>query len=132
MNSLYGVKIRREINESYYCKSESWMKTQFDEFVLVYWKLPNGNYIVKLKKDDVLDGDCDIKNTLRAVSGDFFLSNSERVMNTFIKEINGFYKNNIDYTDTDRLYIVKKIWDVLDKTNSVGKGLCQGKNDLQS
>ena len=47
MNSLYGVQIRRDINESYYCKSESWMKTEFDENVLDYWKLPNGNYIVK-------------------------------------------------------------------------------------
>ena len=27
MNSLYGVQIRRDNNESYYCKSENWMKT---------------------------------------------------------------------------------------------------------
>ena len=33
-NSLYGVQIRRAINESYYCKSENWMKTEFDENVL--------------------------------------------------------------------------------------------------
>ena len=52
MNSLYGVQIRRGINESYYCKSENWMKTEFDENVLDYWKLPNGDYIVKMKKDD--------------------------------------------------------------------------------
>ena len=45
MNSFYGVQIRRDINESYYCKSESWMKTEFDEIVLDYWKLPNGNYM---------------------------------------------------------------------------------------
>ena len=43
MNSLYGVQIRKDINESYYCKSENWMKTEFDENVLDYWKLPNGN-----------------------------------------------------------------------------------------
>ena len=54
MNSLYGVQIRRDINESYYCKSETWMKTEFDENVLDYWKLTNGNYIVKMKKDDGL------------------------------------------------------------------------------
>ena len=34
MNSLYGVQIRRDINESYYCKSETWMKTEIDENVL--------------------------------------------------------------------------------------------------
>ena len=41
MNSLYGVQIRKDINESYSCKSETWMKTEFDENVIDYWKLPN-------------------------------------------------------------------------------------------
>ena len=71
MNSLYGVQIRRDINESYYCKSENWTKTEVDENVLDYWKLPNGNCIVKMKKDDGLDDDCDNKNTLPAVLGAF-------------------------------------------------------------
>ena len=71
MNSLYGVEVRRDINESYYCKSETWMKTEFDENVLGYWKTPKGNYIVKMKKDDELDDDCDIKNTLPAHFGAF-------------------------------------------------------------
>ena len=97
MNSLYGVQIRRDINESYSCKSENWMKTEFDENVLDYWKLPNGNYIVKMKKDDGLDDDCDIKNTLPAVLGAFILSNSKRIMNNFIREINGFYNNSVYY-----------------------------------
>ena len=132
MNSLYGVQIRKDINESYSCKSETWMKTEFDENVLDYWKLPNGNYIVKLKKDDGLDDDCDIKNTLPAVLGAFILSNSKRNMNNFIREINGFYDNNIYYTDTDSLYIEKKYWDVLDRANLVGEDLCQGKNDYKS
>ena len=34
MNSLYGVQITKDINESYSCKSETWMKTEFDENVL--------------------------------------------------------------------------------------------------
>ena len=127
MNSLYGVHIRRDINDSYYCKSETWMKTEFDENVLDYWKLPNGNSIVKMKKDDGLDDDCDIKNTLPAVLGAFILSNSKRIMNNFIREINGFYNNSIYYGDTDSLYIEKKFWDVLDKANLV-EGLFQGKN----
>ena len=42
MNSLYGVQIRRDINESYYYKSETSMKTEFDENVLDFWRLPNG------------------------------------------------------------------------------------------
>ena len=108
MNSLYGVQIRRDIIESYYCKSETWMKTELDENVLDYWKLPNGNYIVKMKKDDGLDDDCDIKITLPAVLGAFILANSRRIMNKFIREINGFYENDTYYTDTDSLYIEKK------------------------
>ena len=132
MVSLYGVQIRKDISESYSCKSETWMKTEFDENVLDYWKLPNGNYIVKLKKDDGLDDDCDIKNTLPAVLGALILAKSRRIMNDFIKDINGFYDNNIYYTDTDSLYIEKKYWDVLDKANLVGEALCQGKNDYKT
>ena len=132
MNSLYGVEIRKDINESYYCKSETWMKTEFDENVLDYWKLPSGNYIVKMKKDDGLDDDCDIKNTLPAVLGAFILSISKGIMNNFIREINGFYNNSIYYGDTDSLYIEKKYWDVLDKANLVGEELCQGKNDYKT
>ena len=131
-NSLYGVQIRKDKNESYYCKSETWRKTEFDENVLDYWRLPNGNYIVKIKKDDGRDDDCDIKNTLPAVLGAFILSNSKRIMNNFIRQINGFYNNSIYYGDTDSLYIEKKHWDVLDKTNLVGEDLCQGKNDYKT
>ena len=129
MNSLYGVQIRRDINESNYCKSETWMKTEFDENVLDYWKLPNGNFIVKMKKEDGSDDDCDIKLILAAVLGAFILSNSKRNMNNFIREINGFYDNSIYYGDTDSLYIEKKHWDVLDKATLVGEELCQGKKD---
>ena len=57
MNSLYGVQIRKDIYQSYKCKSQHWMETEYDENVLDYWKLPNGNYIVKLKKDDGLEGE---------------------------------------------------------------------------
>ena len=47
MNNLYGVQIRKDIDQSYKCKSQHWMETEYDENVLDYWKLPNGNYIVK-------------------------------------------------------------------------------------
>ena len=132
MNSLFGVQLCRDNNESYYCKSETWMKTEFDENVLDYWKLPNGNYIVKMKKDDGLDDDCDVENTLPALLGAFILANSKRIMNKFIREINGFYNNSSYYGDTDSLYTEKKYWDVLDKATLVGEGFCQGKNDYKT
>ena len=85
-----------------------------------------------MKKHDGLDDDCDIKSTLPAVLGAFILSNSKRNMNNFIREINGFYNNSIYYGDTDSLFIEKKYWDVLDKANLVGEGLCRGKNNYKT
>ena len=128
MNSLYGVQTRRIINESYYCKSETWMKAKLDEDVLDYWELPNGNYKVKMKKDEKLDDDNDFKNTLPAVLGAFILSKSMRIMNCFIREKkNGFHNNSINYGDTDSLYTEKKYWNLFDKVNLLEE-LCQGKN----
>ena len=84
-----------------------------------------------MKREDGLDDDCDIKTTPPAVLGSFILANSRRIMNIYIREINGFYENNIYYTDTDSLYIEKKYWDVLDKAYLVGDGLCQGKTTIK-
>ena len=71
------------------------MKTEFGENVLEYSRLPNGNYIVKMKKDDGLDDDYDIKNTPPAVLGAFILSNSKRIMTNFIRATNGFYNISV-------------------------------------
>ena len=53
-------------------------------------------------------------------------------MNKIIRELNGFDKNNIYYTDIDSLYIDKKHWDVLDKAKLVRKRLCQGKEGYKT
>ena len=90
MNSLYGVQIRKDIDQSYKCKSQHWMETEYDENVLDYWKLPKGNYIVKLKKDDGLEGDNDVKNTLPSHLGAFILSISKRIMNNLSEKSTGF------------------------------------------
>ena len=84
MNSLYGVEIRKGIDQFYKCKSEHWMKTEYDENILDYWKLPNGNYIEKLKNDDGLDSDKNVRNTLLSHLGAFILRNSKRVMNYLV------------------------------------------------
>ena len=81
------------------------------------------------KKNDGLDGDNDVKNTLPSHLGAFLLSISKRNMNNFIREINGFYNNKTYYGDTDSVYIEKKDWDVLDKAKLLGRKLCQGKNN---
>ena len=66
MNNLYGCQIRKDRETTNHCISEQWMKTEYDENVLDYWKLSNENYIVKMKKDDGLDHDCDLANSLPA------------------------------------------------------------------
>ena len=108
------------------------MEIEYDENVLDYWRLPKENYIVKFKKDDGLDGNNDEKITLLSHLGAFILSNSKRIMNKFIREINGFHNNSIYYGDTDSLCIEKKYWVVLDRANLVSKNLCQGKNDYKT
>ena len=85
-----------------------------------------------MKKDDGLDGDNDIKNTLPSQLRAFILSNSNRIMNKFVREINGFYNNSIYYGDTDSLYVEKKYWNILDEVNLMGEELCQGKNDYKT
>ena len=108
------------------------MRTELDGNVLDYWKIHKGNCSVKMKKDDGLDDDCDIKNTPPAVLGVFILSNRKRFMNNFIGEKNGFYNKSIYYGDTDSLYTETKYWDVLDEANSIGEELCQGKKDYKT
>ena len=63
--------------------------------------------------------------------GAFVLSNSKRIMNNFIHAINGFYTNDVFYTDTDSLYIESKHWDKLKEKNLIGKDRLQGKNDYK-
>ena len=63
--------------------------------------------------------------------GALVLSNSKRIMNNFVQARDGFYTNDVYYTDTDSLYIENKHWDKLDKTGLVGKNQLQGKNDYK-
>ena len=109
MNKLYGEQIRKDIDQSYKCKPQHWMETEYDENVIDYWILPNGNYMVKFEKDDGLEGDNAVKNSLPSPLGAFILSNNKRIMNNFIREINVFYNNGIYYGEKGSLYIEKTI-----------------------
>ena len=131
MNSLYGENIRKDFEEKFACKSEAWMHSEFDKKVKDYWKISGNNYIVKMIDDAGLEDEVKKLNTMPLHLGAFVLSTSKRIMNNFIHAINGFYKNDIYYTDTDSLYIEIKNWDTLDKAGLVGKNLVQGKNDYK-
>ena len=129
MNSLYGELLRKDILESYQCKSEMCIQTEYDERVLDYQKTNHGNYIVKIKDDEGIEDEVRKVNTLLLQIAIFILSNSKRIMNNFIHAIDGFYSNDVYYTDTDSLYNENKHWDKLLGKNLVGKNLLQGKND---
>ena len=131
MNSLYGEQIRKDIEEKFLCKSEMWMETEYDERVKDYWKISNIKYIVKMIDDKGLEDEIKKINTMPLHLGAFVLSNSKRIMNNFIHVINGFYTNDVYYTDTDAIYIESKHWEKLEKAGLVGKNLLQGKNDYK-
>ena len=61
----------------------------------------------------------------------FALSNSKRILNSFIHAINGFNTNDVFYANTDSLYIKNKHCEKIDKAGLVGKKLLQGKNDYK-
>ena len=70
-------------------------------------------------------------NTMPLQMGAFILSNIKRSMNIFIHAINGFYTNDVYYTDIDSLFIENKHWDNLHEAGLFGKGLLQSKNDYE-
>ena len=55
MNASYGEFLKKDITESYQCKSEMWMQTEYDERVLDYQENNHGNSIVKMKDDEGLE-----------------------------------------------------------------------------
>ena len=110
--SVYGGNIRKDINEQYKCVTEKWMRENFDDRVKEWFPLKNNNFIVKLEDDGGVDDFDKAKsiNTMPSHFGSYILSHSKRLMNNFIRQMDGFYNNGIYYTDTDSLYIHKKHW----------------------
>ena len=104
------------------------MMNEYDERVLDYQKINHGNYIVKMKDDEGLEDEIKKANTLPLQLAVFILSNSKRIMNNFIHAIDGFYTNDVYYTDTDSLYIESKHWEKLNNAGLVDESVLQGKN----
>ena len=80
------------------------MHTEYNEKALDFWKLPNGKYIVNFQKNHGLEDDNDVKNTLPNHLGAFIWGNTKRIINNYIKEINGLYDISIYYGDIDSLW----------------------------
>ena len=50
-------------------------------------------------------------------------------MKKIIRQMDGFYSHNVYHGHTDRMYIEKKCWHVLNGDGLLGSDLCQGKNN---
>ena len=77
--------------------------TEYDERVLDYQKTNYGIYIVKMKDDEGLQDEVKKSQHNAVTPGAFVLSNSKRIMNNFMHAIDGFYSNDVYFTDTDSL-----------------------------
>ena len=128
INSLYGEQIRKDIEEKLACKSLVWMMTEYDERGIDFSKKSAIKYFVKMFDDAGLEDEVKKLNTMPLHLSAFVFSNSKRIMNNFIHAINGFYTNDVYFTDCDSLYIESEHWDNIDKAGLVDKNLLQGKN----
>ena len=77
LSALYEEFLRKDILESYQCKCEIWMMTEYDERVLDYQKNNHEIYIVKMKDDEGLEDEVKKANTLPSQLAVFILSNSK-------------------------------------------------------
>ena len=120
--SVYGDKIRKDINKDYRCVTETWMRESFDDRVKEWFPLKNDNLFVKLEEDEGVD-DCDKAkpiNTMPFHFGSYILSHSKRLVHNVIKQICGFFNNSIYYTDNDSLFVHKKYSSSLVDSGLVG------------
>ena len=62
-NSVNGCCIEKDIDECYKCVTQSWMKNEYDESLIEWFSLKNGNIMVKIEdKESVDDGGISKKN----------------------------------------------------------------------
>ena len=104
------------------------MVSEYDERVKDYSEKSRIISIGKTIDDAGLEDEVKKLNTMALRVGAFVLSNSKGIMKIFIHAIDGFYTNDVYYTDTDSLFIENKHWDKLHEAGLVGKRLLQGKN----
>ncbi|ESP03481.1 hypothetical protein LOTGIDRAFT_171418 [Lottia gigantea] len=130
-NSLYGKSIQKDITTTKLLWSATTLKSNFDTHVKTYEKINDSQYIVEIEEEEKEISES--ISTMRLTPshlGSFVLSHSKRIMNNFIHVIDGFYKPEIYYTDTDSLYISSNNWDKLTKAGLVSENeYCKGKND---
>ncbi|ESP01769.1 hypothetical protein LOTGIDRAFT_172416 [Lottia gigantea] len=122
-NSLYGKSIQKDIFTTRHLWNEATLQANFDSRVKTYEKINDTQYIVETEIEEKEITTEDSKSTGLTPShlGSFVLSHSKKILNNFIHVINGFYKPEIYYTDTDSLYISSKNWKKLNRAGLAPK-----------
>ncbi|ESO97224.1 hypothetical protein LOTGIDRAFT_174507 [Lottia gigantea] len=102
-NSLYGKSIQKDIFTTRHLWNEATLQANFDSHIKTYEKIIDTQYIVETEIEEKEITTEDSKSTRLTPShlGSFALSHSKKIMNNFIHVIDGFYKPEIYYTDTD-------------------------------
>ncbi|ESO99448.1 hypothetical protein LOTGIDRAFT_158533 [Lottia gigantea] len=127
-NFLYGKSIQKDIFTTRHLWNEATLQANFDSRVKTYEKINYTQYIVETEIEEKETEDS--TRLTPSHLGSFILSHSKKIMNNFIHVINGFYKPEIYYTDTDSLYITSNNWKKLNRAGLVSeKDYCKGKND---
>jgi hypothetical protein len=122
MNSSYGTLVMRSFDHIFQFISKTKFERDFDDTVQLI-TIANGQYFTKYKNK------CHHDNKKPIYLGAFILSYSKKILNRYIKALDGFYQPTIVYGDTDSVYIPLGDFKKLEKENLVGNELGQCKND---
>ena len=104
-NSVYGNNIRKDVNDQYECVTENWTTENYDDTVKEWWFSKNGKLIFELE-DDAGVSNIDIAKKINQMTchlRNYICGHSNRLLNIVLREIDGFYSNNVCYGDTDLL-----------------------------
>ena len=94
MNSLYGEEKRKDFEAKYAYTSLYWIPIEYDERILVFWKVSHGNLIVKLVEDEKLEDEVEKLNTMPLRLDAFVLSDTKGSMKNSIHNTIAFETND--------------------------------------
>ncbi|ESO99333.1 hypothetical protein LOTGIDRAFT_158419 [Lottia gigantea] len=111
-------QVMKEVVFQNISNSQATLKANYDSHVKSYEKVNDSQYIVEINEEE--KEFIPPKSTRLTPShlGSFVLSHSKKIMNNFIHVIDGFYKPEIYYTDTDSLYIASSNRDKLNEAGA--------------
>ena len=107
---VFGGYSRKDNHDQYESLTEIWIKENYDDRVKECWPVKNGKWIDNLQVEaDV--GDQDLATSINQMPYHFrshILGQSKLLMNSVIRDFDGFYSISFYCRDTDSSYTQKK------------------------